>query len=327
MNKKIEELIILNKTYIGDLKRSLNLFESIEKYNKDNIPFVLSVPKKDYSVFRSNFPKEVLIYTDEKILLKGGFDIKKIKKIKETKENSTGWFVQQFIKLAFFNFKKCKNYITIDSDSYFIKNFYLKNFIDNDGIPYTIAEKQGFLLNDKYPLNDALGLIDHKEVKLLDAFREIMRCLGGDINKNKSNYYISGYAVWSSKVLGALEKNIKEKHNWTFFEMIMRAPYEMQWYGQFIELSRIIPLKPINKVFYVIGTNEQYKKMIIEAVDIYVDKEFKDYLGVIFQSRIIAANGALRYKLPLRKLLKNRFKKIIKDLKKITKFLNKKNEK
>ena len=43
----MEKFVIYCKSYRGDLERVKLLSETIEKHNKDNIPFIISVPEKD----------------------------------------------------------------------------------------------------------------------------------------------------------------------------------------------------------------------------------------------------------------------------------------
>jgi len=48
----MENIILFIKSYRGDLQRCVALAESIEKYNKDNIPFYISVPTDDIELFK-----------------------------------------------------------------------------------------------------------------------------------------------------------------------------------------------------------------------------------------------------------------------------------
>ncbi len=49
-------LILLLKTYRPDFERVQNLLESIEQFNADNIPVLLSINDEDYSFFKKNLP-------------------------------------------------------------------------------------------------------------------------------------------------------------------------------------------------------------------------------------------------------------------------------
>ena len=47
----MNNIILYCKSYAGDVQRVKKLKGSIEKYNKDNIPFYISCPKKDKQLF------------------------------------------------------------------------------------------------------------------------------------------------------------------------------------------------------------------------------------------------------------------------------------
>ena len=58
---------IFTKSYRGDLNRAIELSLSIQQYNKDNIPFYISVPQEDIELFKSNLPFYTEIFDDNKI--------------------------------------------------------------------------------------------------------------------------------------------------------------------------------------------------------------------------------------------------------------------
>ena len=47
----MHNLVLYCKSYKGDVQRVKKLKSSIEKYNKDNIPFYVSCPKEDKQLF------------------------------------------------------------------------------------------------------------------------------------------------------------------------------------------------------------------------------------------------------------------------------------
>ena len=51
-NKYKHKIILLCKSFNGDLERANVLFESIKKHNKDNIPFYFQIPKSDLELFQ-----------------------------------------------------------------------------------------------------------------------------------------------------------------------------------------------------------------------------------------------------------------------------------
>ena len=53
-----------------------------------------------------------------------------------------GWESQQIVKSSFWKLNLCKNYMMIDSDSYFIKEFTCDDFLYDDETPYTVMHEQ-----------------------------------------------------------------------------------------------------------------------------------------------------------------------------------------
>src|SRR5574344_2445345 len=121
-------LVLFCKTYIGDLDRLINLKQSIDKYNADNLPVYFVAPKSDIEKISKNIIKGNETYSlnnvsDEEVLGING-------------NHEQSWYSQQIIKLSFWKLGICKHYLSLDSDCLFIRNFYEKDFIYNENIPY-----------------------------------------------------------------------------------------------------------------------------------------------------------------------------------------------
>ena len=121
----MHNVILYCKSYAGDVQSVKKLKTSIEKYNRDNIPFYISCPKKDKQLFEDTLGKEnyTLILDEDIIILKYPID---------------GWRSQQIVKSNIHKLKITENYVCLDSDAYFITDFYESDFIAKDDIPYTI---------------------------------------------------------------------------------------------------------------------------------------------------------------------------------------------
>ena len=53
----MHNVILYCKSYAGDVQRVKKLKTSIEKYNRDNIPFYISCPKQDKQLFDDTLGK------------------------------------------------------------------------------------------------------------------------------------------------------------------------------------------------------------------------------------------------------------------------------
>ncbi len=117
----MKDIILYCKSYKGDFQRLVYLSLSIKKHNKDNIDFYISVPEADLELAKETIPYYTEIITDESYC-----------------QFNNGWAGQQFVKAMFYKTKISRFYVSIDSDSYFFKAFYKKDFMITDDIPYMV---------------------------------------------------------------------------------------------------------------------------------------------------------------------------------------------
>ena len=121
----MNKLVLYCKSYDLDVNRAKILLDSIIKYNTDQIPFYISVPKKDIELFVKVLGNEsYTLIADETI------DVK-----------NAGHKGQQIVKSQFWKLGLCENYVCIDSDCFFIKPFHVKDFMFNEQTPYTICHE------------------------------------------------------------------------------------------------------------------------------------------------------------------------------------------
>ena len=117
------------KTYLGDFERFKILKDSVDKFNKDNIPFYVICPRSDRDVFsmlkNGRETYEFIIINDEDVLGMGGKE-----KYKQD------WYFQQVIKLEFYKLKLVKHWLSLDSDCYFIRDFYVRDYLFDENTPY-----------------------------------------------------------------------------------------------------------------------------------------------------------------------------------------------
>ncbi len=224
----MHKVILYCKSYKGDLDRIKILNESIKRYNSDKIPFYVSCPKSDFDFFKNEIDGISLI-SDEDIM---------------GKEFEQSWYSQQLVKLNFYKTKIAENYVVIDSDSYFIKNFYYSDFIDQKGNPFFVCFEDKlffeFLVRRKLSF-----VIDGAK----NSFGEIANFFG---RNDKALYTFGSPCIWNFHVLESLEKRLNED-GCDFEKMINISPYEMNWYGEFLLSNpdfRFRSIGPLAKVYH-----------------------------------------------------------------------------
>lgn len=250
----MDNLVLLCKTYKGDFERFKILKESVDKYNKDNLPFYVSVPKEDMELFKSiqhNASYKFEILTDEEIL---GFV-----------PDMPGWISQQIVKMKFYKKGLCKFYLVLDSDSYFIRDFGEKDFMYDKDIPYIVMYENKYFKE----LTSCLGdkNIFENELKIKDYLK-----------RNGKRYCYYSNPIFSSKVLSELEKNVGDVE-----KLIDMIPLENVWYGEYLLKSRCIDFMPCESFFKVFNYDAEvdlWKSIGENMCDIR-----KYYVGILMQDR------------------------------------------
>ena len=254
----MDNFVLFCKTYKGDFERFKILKESVDKYNKDNLPFYISVPRDDMELFKTikhNASYKFSILIDEEIL---GFT-----------PDMPGWISQQIVKMKFYKLDFCNFYLVLDSDSYFIRDFYTSDFMYSENVPYIVMHE------NKY-------------------FKELSSCLGDKnvfenelkirtyLNRNGKEYSFYSNPVMSSKVLSELEKNVDKIEN-----LIKKVPLENVWHGEYLLKSRCIDFMPCENFFKVFNYNAELK--LWRSVGENIEDIKKYYVGILMQDRWIKA--------------------------------------
>ena len=246
-------LILFTKSYRGDLARCVELSKSIQKHNKDNIPFYVSVPEEDVELFNEELPYFTEVLSDDMIT-----------------ENGQGWVGQQFVKSLVYKLNLCRFYVCIDSDAYFIRDFYKSDFLYSDEIPYMVMHER----DDFYEFVDRFPELFTYDVRAGHEaeYKSIMSHFGrtGRIY----HYGISPY-IWDTKVWEWLDTE------WGIGKLFQKHPNELKWYGEGALAfgAPMMPTSPLFKEFHFAGQYQLYKQLGWE------EKHFeKQYMGIVMQS-------------------------------------------
>jgi hypothetical protein len=254
----MHNIVLYCKSYRNDLDRVKLLSKSIEKHNLDNIPFYISVPDQDIELFKNNITTNVIVISDSEI-----------------DSENTGWQGQQIVKSQFWKLKVCKNYVCIDSDSYFIKDFTTKDFMYDEETPYTICHEDKDLL--EWSIRSNLGFDIQK------SFQEDRNKVMNLFNRTGA-YYDFGPSpvIWNCNVWNSLFENYMKPNNLSFKNLISFSPSEFTWYGEWLLVSKVISLYPKQPIMKVFHYGQQYHEAKQKG---YTEKDFtKNYLGIIMQS-------------------------------------------
>lgn len=258
----MNKIVLYTKSFSRDLTRLQISLESVKKHNKDNLPFYVSVPSAELSMFRDKLGTDyVQLIADEDIY--------------SVPEQS--WKTQQVVKGNFWKLGVCENYLMMDSDSYFIKDFHTSDFMYNETTPYTVMHEQKDLFEwtSKFKTIlgfDPIGSYTEDRKKIMDVFERSGRVYD----------FGPGPIVWSAKVWESLEKNYIEPNELTFAKLIEYCSSEFTWYGEYLLSARpidIVPIEPIFKFFHFGQQYQMFKQLG------YTEEDFSSiYFGIVMQS-------------------------------------------
>jgi hypothetical protein len=264
------------KSYKGDLLRVKDLCASIQKHNEEEIPFYISVPQQDRQLFKLNvgviYPN-IIWLSDEDIVASNP------KARLEDYRSWDGRLSQQVIKsevwrLFVSNQIPTCQYLCIDSESIFLRNFGYKDFYASDGYPYTIMHDHRDLLE----LASKKGF--DKVIKNFEAECEMMKSIFSRIGKNY--HFGPTPVIWDSRVWQDLDQKYFKKNHKTIWDVIKDYPSELNWYGEALMQFNSINVHPIPPLFRVYHYHWQYALARKSGENSTVIA--KSYLGVLKQS-------------------------------------------
>ena len=265
----MKTFVLYCKTYRNDALRIRRLAQSIQQFNRDQIPFFVSAPFADMEFFRKLLDGLPLtLINDEDIIhANPALDPEKINALPGSKS-------QQIVKSEFWRLGISDSYLCIDSDCIFIRPFSQSDFITPDGYPYTIVHEAKELL--QFSINHGMEMVAD------DFHKERQKIMG--IFGRTGHHYDFGPSplLWSNQVWKELDQKFLKPRNMNFYDAIMLFPGEMQWYGEAMLKYRPIPLTPVEPYFkfYL------YERQLIVAKQQgeTIERLARNYLGVGYQS-------------------------------------------
>lgn len=265
------KLALYCKTYKNDFSRLAKLIGSLEDHNKDGIPVYISCPQSEIPLLKKEvLDFECIIFADEEIFI--------------PKYQAAGWENQMLVKLHAFDKIPAHNILLLDSDVFFIDDFYESDFIAYDSIPYTImheniqvAEYETFLKGGDYKKTGY--------AKAVKAYRDLF---GG--KSNRIYDYGPNPHLWNRKVLEHFKSEYLDKYGLTMedFCFQMKKQYGIHFretltYGEYLLATRVIDIVPCGPLFKCYHWKEMYDfELKNDMVDMNRIKQ--NYLGVVLQS-------------------------------------------
>ena len=265
----MKDFVLYCKSYSRDFLRLKRLFNSIQKFNVDHIPFYISTPKANKDLLLEILGADGYIWVaDEDIVAANPkASIEKYKAM-------PGGLSQQIIKSEFWRLGLAENYLCLDSDSLFIRNFQKSDFLSADGVPYTVLHQN----KELFQLASNRG--QDKVERDLRIEAERVKALFG---RSGPNFYCAPAPfIWSAKVWRSLDAEFLQPQGISLWELITPEHPETLIYGEALLRYRAIPLIAIEPLFRIYHYDWQY--FLMKRVGETEAKVAKHYLGIIYQS-------------------------------------------
>ena len=257
------------KSYFNDLNRADRLVKSITKYNADRLPVYVVVPREDLLPFKEKLGSQNINYLKDGDILELTMMHSKSKRVELPPV-----IMQQVVKSEFWRLGLTENFLIIDSDSYFIKEFTLQDFMFDEHTPYTIMNE------GRHQLDWAARAGNERFIRDYHELRE--RALGLFNRVGPHFDFAPTPMICSSKVWRAMFEKVAKPAGESFYDQIVRFPCETQWYGEFLLHDQTIPIIPREPLFKVWGFKDQWREGISLGETDHILAQ--NYLGVIEQS-------------------------------------------
>ena len=257
----MHKLSLFCKTYSGDIERFNVMIKSFNKFNQDNLTLYVSVPKDDLNLFQKYKNENIEIISDESYA-QSYFSNESYFNL------PIGYVNQEICKLCFWETNFAKNYLCIDSDLEFIRDFYFSDFMADNDIPYTI------LVQDK-----DLSIEKHYQAFWKwrqNLIQRIYNEIGLDDRRLRTCH---GNTVLNTKVLKSLKEDFMNKKGYSYKDLIKISPYEFTWYNVWLQKSKLIPEMAVEPFFKTFHMRLDYTFSRLKMISIEDLKQA--YIGII----------------------------------------------
>lgn len=265
-------LALVTKTYSADIPSYKILFDSINKYNENNLPIFIVIPSQDKKLLEDTIgTKGYTLLFDE--------DVHKFKNF------LAGWEQQMIIKLKLHSFIDANNILILDSDGRFIRSFYERDFIAYGTTPYTIVHENKQIAEYESALKGG----DYNKTGYAKAVRAYRDIFG--FKSNRIYDYGPNPHLWSTKVISDFYSNYLDYNGIELedFCLTIKNSYGIHFretltYGEYLMASSsidIIPSGPLFKTYH-------WKEMVTfeKGTGLEVEENIaKNYLGIIMQNK------------------------------------------
>ena len=266
----MKDFVLYCKSYRNDFLRLKRLLISIEQFNADRLPFYISTPAADKGLLIETLGNQLNYQwvADEEIV-----DANPRASL-EKYQAMSGGLSQAIIKSEFWRLGLAANYLCLDSDCVFIRPFYLSDFMNREGVLFTVLHqnKEFFQLAR-----------NRHESKVESNLRAEAQRVQKLFDRSGPEFYCAPAPfIWSAKVWESLDREYLQPKGISLWDLVTPDFPETLIYGEALLKYRAIPLIAIEPLFRVYHYDWQY--YILMRIGESEETLKANYLGVLYQS-------------------------------------------
>jgi hypothetical protein len=260
----MKDVALFVKSYRPDLALAHRLLNSVSRHNRDQIDVFISVPADDVVTFRDLSRR----FSDVSVLVDDYFGIPRIDR--KIWDFAPGYITQQLVKLSVQRIFEARNYVILDSDTYFIRDFATKDFIAPDGTGLTVVAEDNDLVADP-----------------AYAPFEASRAMKIELIANRLGVPTHSRATCHTNTVFQ-DSVLQDFHDWcrsedlSLFDLMTIALVEFTWYNLFLVKhcpERLVRIEPFIKMMH---TRSEYRRLV--AAGFSHESFRRSYLGVCLNS-------------------------------------------
>ncbi len=268
-----DAFVLLCKSYRGDAARVRRLLDSLATHNPEKLPIVVAIPDADMPLFRElTAGHAALLVSDEDIVRSHPQAAQR--DLLARYRATPGYRMQQVVKADAWRLLGCQSMLCMDSDTVFLRDVRLSDFIAPAGHPYTLMHQSRELM--QLALNrghgDMLANFRTESARVKTLFGRV----GPDLDFGPTP------ALWSARVWTDLHERFLAPRGWTLWDAIDHIPTEIRWYGEALLAHRSITIDAIEPLFRVYHHEWQYIEMRRQGET--PTTLAQQFLGAVYQS-------------------------------------------
>ena len=265
----MKELLLYCKSYRNDFLRLKRLLHSIKQFNIDRIPFYISTPEVEKNTLIKILGSEGYFWVSDEAIIASN-----PRANVETYLTMPGGLSQQIIKSEFWRLGLSENYLCLDSDCVFIRNFSQSDFMDPTGVPFTVLHQNNELF--KMAANRDVYKVERD---LRAEATRVQKIFG----REGPNYFCAPSPfIWSAKVWSDLDRKFLAPKGIGIWDLISHKHPESLIYGEALIKFQSIPILAIEPLFRVYHYDWQYYLLMRQGETL--EKIKMHFLGIIYQS-------------------------------------------